>query len=133
MHPDGKIDPSDDSEDSRLPFSPAIGCLVSVLLGLSAAGILTLAVSLASGRELRANVGELSEVRLWFVQDDRNSGIGLSRSIAVEYAPNSGEKCVETTVSFFLWRTDGSAKNAKFCECYRKVGDTWLVNDGCGS
>lgn len=132
MRQGGNIDPSGGSDDSRLPFSPATGCLVSVLIGLAAAGILTLAVSLASGREIRASFGELGEIRLWVVRDDWNEGIGVSRSVAVKYAPNSGEKCVETTVSFFLWRSGGSAENAEFCECYRKAGDAWLVSDGCG-
>lgn len=130
---DAQVGRGGNQDDAGLPFSPAVGCLISVLIGLVATGVVYLGLFLASGREIRARVGEFNEARLWLVREDRHAGIGISTSNLVDPEMEPADACVVTRVRYLLWRTDGSAQNVRYCECYQRAGDTWLAIGACGS
>jgi len=129
---DGQVESIKGQADSGLPFSSAVGCLISLLIGLAVVGVVYLVLSLASGREIHARVGEFNEVRLWLVREDQNTGFGISSSSLADLQTQAAGPCVVTSVRFLLWRDDGSAQNIRYCECYQRVGDTWQARGACG-
>ena len=104
-----------------------------MLLGLIGAGLVFMGISLASGREINVRYGEFGALRLWMVHEELNTGLGVSTSKPVGKPSAEERTCVETSVRFLLWRSDGSSRNVGYCECYQRLGGVWQLAGTCGS
>jgi hypothetical protein len=112
-------------------ISPALGCLLSVLLGLVGVLIVFQTAKLATQGEIRIGGTEVTPNRIWLVREGANRGLGWSSSRVVEGSRAGPEMCVATSVSFLLWRKDGTAVPVDFCECYEQQGSSWQLLGGC--
>lgn len=116
--------------EDRLPFSPAVGCGVAVLIGLLCAGIFFVALGFFQRGELTYAPEPYRSARLWLVRTDEGSGIGYSVT-----RPLRGETddrvCAETAVRFLLTRRDASSPDVDFCECYERARGSWSSLGPC--
>lgn len=115
-----------------LPFPPALGCLLSVLLGLAAAGFFFVTLSFALRGEVRLAAGELTERRVWLIRGDSELGLGVSSARIVSGGRSEGEACVRTSVRFLmLRRSQDSPRSVQYCECLERVDDGWIGVGAC--
>jgi hypothetical protein len=114
-----------------LSVSPRMGCCLSLVLGtVGVAAALALTGLVAQG-EIRFEHSPLTTTRLWLVSQGPNQGLGFSTARALPSLETESRRCVRTTVRFWLWRTDGTAKDVSFCECYQLQGGEWSPNGPC--
>jgi hypothetical protein len=69
--------------------------------------------------------------RLWLVRDGGNEGLAVSRGRLVSGSEAGPRACVETTVSFWLWRSDGTAAPGRYCECFEVEAGEWVSTGDC--
>lgn len=117
----------------ELPFSPAVGCLLSIGIGLLAAFIVFQGLKLVRQGELSLGGGELTPRRVWLVSGPDNAGLAYESSAVTRGSRADDSVCVRTKVRFFLWRSDDSARPASYCECFERQGDDWLSVGACES
>lgn len=115
----------------ELPFSPAVGCLLSIGIGLLAAFIVFQGLKLVRQGELSLGGGELTPRRMWLVSGPDNAGLAYESSAVTRGSRAGDSVCVRTKVRFFLWRSDDSARPASYCECFERQGDDWLSTGAC--
>ncbi len=141
MNSPSKAEPKVEIQDQSSPatsgrlrqgISPAVGCALSVLLGLVGVFLVFQIGRLAVEGEVRFGGTELTPNRIWLVRDGGNRGLGWSLSRVVEGSRTAPEMCVATKVSFLLWRDDGTAVPVDFCECYRRSEAGWQLLGNCG-
>jgi hypothetical protein len=99
------------------PISPALGCLLSILLGLLGVACVLIVGLFATQGEIAFRRGEPDEVRVWLVREPTNQGLGLSTGRVTSRAEDGRPVCVESRIRFLLWRSDGSARALTFCDC----------------
>lgn len=125
------VSPTDEPTVDSLPFSPFVGCLVSILVGLAGVAVVfTLAKFVING-ELRLGTHPLTAARMWMISDDTSQGIAWSSARVVEGSLQGDEACVRTQVRFWLWRSDGSQQNLAYCECYTQEFGRWTFSGEC--
>lgn len=117
---------------SSLPIPPALGCLLSVLLGLAGVGILFVVLSFAFRGEVRFSAGELTETRVWLIREEPDLGLGVSTARIVSGSRSDGQACVETTVRFLMLRSsEDTRQSVAYCECLERVDDSWIGIGAC--
>lgn len=124
---------SDGGSVDDLPISPGLGCLVSLLAGLIGALIVFQTIKLAAQGEIRLGGGELTPNRIWVVREGDIQGLGWSTGRVVAGSRSGPRVCVRTKVSFLLWRADGPAQPADFCDCFQRSGGGWQPAGACPS
>ncbi len=122
---------SNESGGRSVKVSPALGCLSVILVGVVAAGLLLVALSIALRGEARFSNGDLGELRIWLIRETANQGLGLSTTRIVEGRESSGKACVRTTARFLMVRSVQEVEDVRFCECYEKQGETWVGGGEC--
>jgi len=122
---------STESEGRKIKVSPALGCLSVFLVGVLAAGLLLVVLSVALRGEARFSKGDLGEMRIWLIRETVNQGLALSTTRIVEGRESSGKACVRTTARFLMVRTAQEVEDVQFCECYEKQGETWVGGAEC--
>lgn len=119
------------STENASGISPRAGCFLLGLIG----AVLLLAVfsagTLALRGEIRLPLGELREMRVWLVNDADNLGLAFSTARLVPDATGGARRCVETHVRFLLWRSDGSPREAIYCDCYSGERRKWAYDSAC--
>jgi hypothetical protein len=120
------------SSSEDLPFHPAVGCLLSVAIGLVAVALLFGLARLLSEDELRFGGGELTPNRLWLIRDGENQGLAYSTGRVVERGEDADRVCVETQVRFVLWKADTPFDPIRYCDCYLRQGSQWQYTEPCG-
>ena len=108
-----------------MPFPPAVGCLVSLGIGLLAAGVFYLLVTITVQGEIRFRRGELGETRVWLIREGGEQGIGISGTRVVSGSEAAGRACAETRVRFVMLRTDVPPEPVSYCECLERTGEAW--------
>jgi hypothetical protein len=98
------------------------GCVVALIIWFVVLLSPCFMIVLAVRGEISIPTGGAPEqrLRIWLIQEARQSGIGMS-SASVQQ--NSENLCVQTTVSFILWR--GEAEPTQYCECYAQSETGW--------
>ena len=114
-----------------MPFPPAVGCLVSIGIGLLAVGVFYLLVTMAVQGEVRIGRGELGETRVWLLREGGERGVGLSSTRVVSGSAAAGKACVETRVRFLVLAGAEGSGPVNYCECLEKVGETWAPTAEC--
>jgi hypothetical protein len=122
---------SNESGGRTVKVSPALGCLSVILIGLVAAGLLLVVLSVALRGEARFSKGDLGELRIWLIRETANQGLALSTTRIVEGRESSGKACVRTTARFLMVRSAQEVEDVQFCECYEKQGETWVGGGEC--
>ena len=122
---------SNESGGRSVKVSPALGCLSVILVGIVAAGLLLVVLSVALRGEARFSKGDLGELRIWLIRETANQGLALSTTRIVEGRESSGKACVRTTARFLMVRTAQEVEDVQFCECYEKQGETWVGAGEC--
>ena len=93
------------------------GAVWIAILSLPALGLL-----LAVRGEISWQPGENHAYRVWVVMEQEERGVGWE---VKRTASRSVEQvCLQTTVGFWLWRSQGQQTRSSFCECYRLRPDT---------
>lgn len=123
----------DAGRKDRLPIPPALGCLLSILLGLLGVLIFFVVVSLALRGEVRLARGALEETRFWVVNEADELGLAYSTATIVEGSEPAGEACVETRVRFVMLRSPEPRPPVSYCECYQQFDNRWASIGDCDS
>lgn len=114
-----------------LPFSPMLGCLIALLVGLAGAFVVFQLVRLVYFGELRFGGPALAPNRLWLVREADNAGLFLSNSRVISGAMNEQEVCIRTSIRSVQWRHDESQQVAGYCLCYMKAAGSWQQQGSC--
>jgi hypothetical protein len=119
------------TQDDRLPFSPVVGCVASVLVGALCAGAFFLALSLSQRGEIAYGTEPFRATRLWLLQDVEGRGLGISTTRPLPGATDE-EVCALTAVRFVFLGGVAPAADTDFCECYRRGPAGWVSVGPCG-
>ncbi len=122
---------SKESGGRNVKVSPGLGCLSVIVVGVVAAGLLLVVLSIALRGEARFSKGDLGELRIWLIRETANQGLALSTTRIVEGRESSGKVCVRTTARFVMVRSAQEVEDVQFCECYEKQGETWVGVGEC--
>ena len=123
--------PAPPAGDDRLPFSPALGCLLSVLLGVLCAGTFFLALWLSQRGEIAYSPEPFRVTRVWLLRDVEGRGIGISTTRPLPGATEQ-ELCAFSTVRFLFLGPGSPSANTDYCECYQKGPSGWSAVGPCG-
>jgi hypothetical protein len=91
--------------------------VVYLMVALLLLTIMTLpifAIMLAARGELMIGTDQGSSIRVFMVNTEQETGIGLQRT--KESGTDTG--CLRTTLNYFLWEGQKAGLNTSFCECY---------------
>ena len=119
------------AEQSSRGVSPGLGCLFTIVIGVLAAALLLLTLSIALRGEARFSKGELGAIRLWVIREDQNQGLAFSTTRIVDGSESSGEACIQTTARFLMLRSAQPVEDVEFCECFEKSGGRWATTGAC--
>ena len=122
--------PSEGAPRSR-GLSPAVGCAVIALVALLGGAACFGFGGLISRGEIRLPGAGPARSRVWLVREAENQGLAVSRGSLLSGSEDGSQVCVETRVSFLLWRSDGTAIPSRYCECYEREGEEWKSIGEC--
>jgi hypothetical protein len=112
-------------------LSPAVACGILALIA-ALGGVVCFAFGgLLFRGELRLPGEGPAPSRVWLVREGENEGLAASRSRLVSGSEAGPRACVETTVSFWLWRSDDTAVPGRYCECYEVEAGEWASTGDC--
>jgi hypothetical protein len=117
-------------EGDRLPFSPGVGCLLSLGLGLLCAAAFFLLLWFNQQGQIVYAPEPYRAARLWLLRDVEGSGVGLSMTRPLPGATESFV-CASTTIRFLFVSQAVPESDAEFCECFRRSGTEWLSDGAC--
>jgi len=115
----------------RLPFSPAAGCLLSVLVGVLCAAAFFLALQLSQRGEIAYSPEPFRVTRLWLLRGVEGRGLGLSTTRPLPGATEQ-ELCALTTVRFLFLGPGYPLADTDYCECYAHGPSGWSAIGPCG-
>ncbi len=100
------------------------GCLIALVVWFVVLLSPCILLFLAIRGEISISTGSAPDqrVRIWLIQEPRQSGIGLSNT---QVRQNADGLCVQTNVSFVLWQ--GEAEPTAYCECYTQAETGWQI------
>jgi hypothetical protein len=113
------------------------GCALLLVFALTGGALCFGLGTLLFRGEIRLPGAEPAQSRLWLVRERENQGLAFSTSRLASGSRESGRACFETRVSFFLWRSDGTAQATRYCQCYERSersgreGPAWLLAGDC--
>jgi hypothetical protein len=120
-----------EKQEQAMPFSPAVGCLVSFLIAAVPVCLILGVVALALRGEFTFDLGPVREARVWMVREGQEQGIGLSTMKRTAGSERSGEVCYQSSVHFLLWRSLRIERQADYCECYQLDPNGWQYAGKC--
>ncbi len=112
-------------------LSPAAGCGILALVALLGGVACLVLGGLLFRGDLRLPGAGPVPTRLWLVREVENEGLAMSRGRLVSGSEAGPRACVETTVSFWLWRSDGTAVPSRYCECFETEAGEWMSAGDC--
>jgi hypothetical protein len=117
-------------EDDRLPFSPGVGCLLSIGLGLLCAAGFFLLLSFNQQGQIAYSAEPYRAARVWLLRGGEGSGLGLS--ITRPIPPVMEDRvCARTTVRFLFVSRQVPGSNVDFCECFTRTDAGWTSGGAC--
>ena len=119
------------SKDGEMPFSPAVGCLISFLITLLPVCLIIGATVLVVREEITLKTSPVGEIRLWLVREGNEQGVGLSTMQRVAGGEKSDHVCYRSQVHFLLWRSLAVERQSTYCECYEFDGGRWTFSGAC--
>lgn len=127
----GTDGPADSGVAEDLPFSPVIGCLLALAVGLAGAFLAFQIVKLVAQGELRYGGPPMAPNRIWYVQEAETAGFFLATNRVISGSLQQDELCVRTRVRSLLWRDQGEAAIDGYCLCYQKAETGWRQLGSC--
>lgn len=118
-------------EDQVMPFSPAVGCLISFLIVAIPVCLILGSAALLLRGELTLKTGPVSEIRLWVVREGVEQGVGLSTMQRVAGGDKTDFVCYRSEVHFLLWRSLAVERQSTYCECYEYELGRWTYSGEC--
>jgi hypothetical protein len=95
------------------------------------ASLLLIVLSIALRGEARFSKGDLGDLRMWLIREPANQGLAFSTTRIVEGSESSGEVCIRTTARFLMVRSAQEIEDVAYCECFEKLGETWVGVGEC--
>lgn len=78
--------------------------------------------------EIVLGKGIAGENRIWWVRNQTEEGLGVSRVNTV-HSGRPGVMCESTHIVFLLWKSQGNFAPVETCECYR-LGPEGVADEG---
>ncbi len=126
-----RAQPAASTTDDRLPFSPAVGCLLSVVVGALCAGAFFLGLWFNDRGELAYAPEPFRVTRLWLLREAEGRGVGLSTTRPLPGGTDH-EVCALTTVRFVFFGPSYPSADTDYCECYERGPSGWSSVGACG-
>lgn len=111
--------------EKPMPFSPAVGCLISFLLAVIPVCLILAAAALVVRGEIIFEASPLQQHRVWVVREGEEQGIGYSRMQRVSGREEQGRVCYRTLVGFLLWKSLQIERQAEYCDCFVRGPSGW--------
>ena len=121
------------AQSDELPFSPAFGCLLALVIGLFGVALSFQIIKLVAQGELRFGGPSMAPNRIWLVQEADTAGFFISTNRVSSGSVQSENLCVQTRVRSFLWRRQQDAAIDSYCLCYEKGEGGWRQIGSCPS
>ena len=104
-----------------------LGYISAVLIWLLVMCLPVLAFVLAIRGELK--LGDLQEthIRIFMVQGDEQSGLGVEWSRRT----NDNADCLKSSLRYLLWAGDGEAVNVDYCQCFKNIEGQAVYDGPC--
>jgi len=128
---ENQAQPTPSTAHDRLPFSPAVGCLLSLLVGALCAGAFFLALWINDRGELAYSPEPFRVTRIWLLREAERRGLGLSTTRPLPGATDQ-EVCALTTVRFAFIGPSYPSADTDYCECYERGPSGWSPVGPCG-
>jgi hypothetical protein len=116
-------------QPQRRGIPPLAGCAISAAVGLAAVACLVAVLQLTLRGDIAFGRGTSNETRLWLIHEDGNESLGLSRS-RIRASTAADSRCTETSIHFYLWRSDGDYPPITTCSCPSAQGQV-EANGAC--
>jgi hypothetical protein len=117
-------------QDDRLPFSPGVGCLLSLGMGLLCAAGFFLLLSFNQQGQIAYTSEPYRAARVWLLRGAEGNGFGLS--ITSPIPPVTEDRvCARTTVRFLFVSRQVPGSNAEYCECFILTDAGWTSGGAC--
>jgi hypothetical protein len=117
------------SED-RLPFSPGLGCLASLLAGLVCAGAFAFLLWFNQQGQIVVAPEPYRATRVWILKGAEGRGLGVSSTRPLPGA-TSDRVCARTSVDFYFLGGGVPEANTDYCECFVRSGTGWIAAGEC--
>jgi len=119
------------TREERLPFSPAVGCLLSVLLGLVCAAACFALLWVSDQGQFVYAPDPFRVTRVWILRGVEGRGLAVSTTRPLPTA-SADETCTRTTVRFYFTGRAVPGADTEYCECYVRDGSSWVPSGPCG-
>jgi hypothetical protein len=128
MEPEPK--PEGGANEDRLPFSPAVGCLSSIGLGLLCAAGFFLLLWFNQQGQIAYAAEPYRAARVWLLRGVEGKGLGVSWTAPLPGATDEAV-CARTTVRFLFVSGTVPESDAEFCECFTRSDGRWTSGGAC--
>jgi hypothetical protein len=116
--------------EKGLPFSPAVGCLLSVLAGLACAAAFFLILRFNQQGQIVYAPEPQRALRVWLLRGAEGRGIGISTTRPIPGA-TADRVCAETRVGFFFLGPGVPQADTSYCECFSRAAAGWVFEGAC--
>ena len=116
--------------EERLPFSPGVGCLLSLLAGLAGAGAFAFLLWFNQQGQIVHAPEPYRATRIWILRGAEGSGLGASITRPMAGATED-DVCAATTVSFYFLGGGMPEANTEYCECFTRTDSGWTLAGDC--
>jgi hypothetical protein len=121
--------PDATATEERLPVSPAVGCLLSVVAGLVCAAAYFGIVWFSQQGQLVYAPEPYRATRIWILRGVEGRGIGVSTTRPLDET-GSDNVCAVTEVRFYMLG-GGNGSDAEYCECFTRTQAGWAAAGAC--
>jgi len=119
-----------DTLNERLPLSPAVGCLLSILAGLACAGAFLFILWFNQQGQIVYAPEPYRATRIWILREVEGTGLGISASHPLPGA-TADRVCTRTEVRFYFVSGGTPQADTDYCECFARDGSGWTSAGAC--
>ena len=116
--------------EERLPFSPGVGCVVSVLGGLICAGAFFFLLWFNQQGQIVYAPEPYRATRVWILRGVEGRGLAVSTTRPLTGA-TSDRVCARTSVDFYFLGGGIPEANTDYCECFTRTDSGWTLAGDC--
>jgi hypothetical protein len=116
--------------EDRLPFSPAVGCTLSLLGGLACAAAFTFLLWFNQQGQIVYAPEPYRATRIWILRGAEGRGLGASVTRPLTGA-TADRVCAVTTVDFYFLGGGTPEASTDYCECFTRAGSSWTLAGDC--
>ena len=116
--------------DDRLPFSPGLGCVLSILGGLICAGAFFFLLWFNQQGQIVYAPEPYRATRVWILREVEGRGLAVSTTRPLPGA-TSDRACAKTSVDFYFLGGGMPEANTDYCECFTRTDSGWTLAGDC--